>query len=711
MATTVPADSTNQWGHLPEDVSSEIDVYETELRRVQAGQMPEKVFLEFRLRHGVYGQRQDGVQMLRIKIPMGLLDVDKMYQLADLSEEYADGVSHITTRQDIQYHFVDINDTPNLMRRLAEVGITTKEACGNVVRNVTCCPDSGVCSDEVFDVTPHAQAMAYFLLRHPDAQNFGRKFKIAFSGCEDHACGLAMMHDIGAVAKVQPVNGESVHGFKVFLGGGLGSLPHQALLYKDFVPADEMLPLAQACSRVFARLGEKKNRAKARMKFLVSRLGIEEFSHLLEEEIARLPEDARWSQELEQAKNDYVDEPLKPGSELTIPENATPEFLRWLDVNVRPQKQPGYSMVEIFLPLGDISADQLRGLAHLCETHVKGTVRTTVSQNLLVRWVANGDLATFYDGLKVLSISAAGAGRLADVTACPGTDSCKLGITSSRGMAAVLQEKFSNGMSDIADRDDLKIKISGCFNSCGQHHIADIGFFGSVQRKGNNTAPVAQVVLGGTTKGNVKSLGLTVGKVATKNAPNVVRKLSDFYSAEKNGDETLADVVDRVGKARIKNELGDLLQIPSYQEDADFYHDSRQPWEYTKNIGVGECAGEIVDQAEFMLEDADRLNFEASLALEREQYQKAAECSRQAIMKAADGILFTRGLLLSDKYNTVDEFRRHFYETGVFWKPFAENFFRVSEEELTGVTPERARQRVEEATLFIEQAQSVYSQS
>ena len=711
MDTTMTTDNADRWVRIPKDVHNEINIYETELKRLQAGQMPEKVFLEFRLRHGVYGQRQDGVQMQRIKIPMGLLDKAKMCALADLSEEYADGVSHVTTRQDIQYHFVDINDTPNLMRRLAEVGITTKEACGNVVRNVTCCPDSGVCKDEAFDVTPYAQAMAYFLLRHPDAQNFGRKFKIAFSGCEDHACGLAIIHDIGAVAKIQKVNGELVRGFKVFLGGGLGSLPHQASLYKDFVFADEMLPLAQACARVFARLGEKKNRAKARMKFLVTQLGMEEFSRLLEEEIARLPEDERWSRELAQAKASYVDAPRKSGSELTISEDATAEFLQWLDVNVRPQKQAGYSMVEIFLPLGDISADQLRGLADLCEKHVNGTVRTTVSQNFLVRWVSNGDLPAFYERLKALEISAVGAGRLADVTACPGTDSCKLGITASRGMAAVLQEKFANGMSDIAYRDDLKIKISGCFNSCGQHHIADIGFFGSVQRKGNNIAPVVQVVLGGTTKKNAKSFGLTVGKVATKSAPDVVRKLSDFYSAERNSGETLADVVNRVGKARLKTELGNLLQIPSHDENPDFYQDSRQAWEYTKNIGVGECAGEVVDQAEFMLEDADRLNFEATLALEQGRYQKAAELSHQAVTKAADGILFTRGLLLSDKYDTVNEFREHFYETGVFWKPFAENFFRVNEEGVKDIGLERARQRVEEATLFIEQAQTVYSQS
>ncbi len=710
MATTVSSVGADRWAHLPAAVRDEIDVYETELRRVQQGQMSEKVFLEFRLRHGVYGQRQAGVQMQRIKIPLGILNTEQMIRLADLSEEYADGVSHITTRQDIQYHFVDIDDTPNMMRRLAEVGITTREACGNVVRNVTCCPSAGVCADEVFDVTPYARAMAYFLLRHPDAQNFGRKFKIAFSGCEDHACGLAKMHDIGAIAKIGEVDGKPVRGFKVYLGGGLGALPHLAKLYREFVPAEQMLPMAQAIARVFARLGEKKNRAKARMKFLIARLGMEEFTRFLEEELSKLPRDERWARELEKATSELSDEPLKPPSELQVAANPDDDLLRWLDLNVHPQQQTGYSMVEIFLPLGDISADQLRALAHLCRKHVKDTIRTTVDQNLLIRWVANGDLIEFHDGLKALSLAEVGAGRLRDVTACPGTDSCKLGITSSRGLAALLHEKFNNGLSDIADRQDLKIKISGCFNSCGQHHIADIGLFGSVQRKGNSTAPVFQVVLGGTTQGNSASQGLTVSKITAQSAPEVVRKLTEFYTREKKEGELLADVVARLGKARVKEELREFSLLPTYEEAPQFYQDIRQPWIYEKSVGVGECAGAVVDQAEFMLEDADRLNFEATLALDEGRHEEAARKTFEASKKAADGILSTRGLLLSDNYDTVAEFRKHFYETKVFWAPFAENFFRAADKGIDGLTPEQARRRVEETTLFIEQAQTVFSQ-
>ena len=707
MASTLnPIESADRWAHLPDEMREEIDVFEKSLRRFQGGQTPEKVFTEFRLRHGTYGQRQERVQMQRIKIPMGMLTTDQMIALADTAEEYAVGVLHVTTRQDFQCHFIDINDSPNHFRRLAETGITTKEACGNTIRNVTCCPNAGVCADEPFDVTTHAWAMAYFLLRHPDAQNFGRKFKIAFSGCEDAACGLARMHDIGAIAKVK----HGVEGFKVYIGGGLGSLPYQAVLWSDFVPADEMLPLSQAIARVFGRDGEKANRAKARMKFLIAKIGFEEFKKRVEEERARLPLDPAWEAQLEAAREQLKDEPLKGPSELKIPEDAPADLLEWLDTNVQPQKQAGYSAVEVFLPLGDISSDQMRALANVCRRYINNTVRTTVPQNLLVRWITNEDLPAFYEELKKLDLAELGASRLKDVTACPGTDSCKLGISSSRGLAAALHEKFSNGMKELGNRKDLKVKISGCFNSCGQHHIADIGFFGSVQRKGQKNAPVFQVVLGGTTDGNAETYGLAVGKVPAKHAPQALERMVKFYDKEKQEGERFSQVVERIGRARLKEELSDLAQLPTFDEDPSFYADSRQSWDYKKEIGVGECAGEVVDQAEFFLEDADRLNFEATLALEGGKSSEASEKSLEAQNKAADALLFTKGLWLSDNYDRVGEFKKYFYDTGVFWKPFADNYFRSSAE-TNGHSLDVARKRVEEATLFIEAAQDVYAQT
>ena len=701
-----PVDSSAEWGHLPTAAREEIDIFETELRRVQAGLVDEKIFTEFRLRHGVYGQRQDRVQMQRIKIPMGRMSADQLVALADIAEEYAVGVLHVTTRQDFQCHFVDIDDTPNLMRRLAAVGITTREACGNVIRNVTCCPCAGVCTDEAFDVAPHAQAMAYFMLRHSDAQNFGRKFKISYSGCSDHGCGLGRMHDIGAVARVR----DGVEGFEVYVGGGLGSLPHQAKLYSEFIPADQMLPLAQAISRVFARLGEKKNRAKARMKFLIAKQGIDEFKRLVEEERERLPADPRWESELQLALEQLRDQPLKPPSRLDAAGSQTPQFAEWLELNVHPQRQDGYSMVEIYLPLGDITSLQARQLADVSRKYVRDTLRTTVDQNLLLQWVSNGDLPGLFADLAEIGIAETGAGRLKDVVACPGTDSCKLGITASRGLAAHLRKEFGNGMSAIAHRSDLKIKISGCFNSCGQHHIADIGFFGSVQRKKNDTAPVFQVTLGGSTRNNAESYGLAVGKIPSQNVDKAIVKVTEFYNREKRGDETLSDVVARLGKTRVKEELAEFMELPTFEESPDFYRDIRQPWQYKRSIGVGECAGEVVDQAEFLLEDADRIHFESTLDLERDRFGDASAKAFEACKKAADALLFTKGLWLSDRYDTVEEFRKHFCDTDSFYKPFADNFLRTAQEG-PSEDSERARLRVEEATLFIEAAQGVYSQA
>jgi sulfite reductase (ferredoxin) len=576
-----------------------------------------------------------------------------------------------------------------------------------VVRNVTACPYSGVCSDETFDVTPYAKAMAYFLLRHPDAQNFGRKFKIAFSGCRQHACGLAMMHDIGAIAAVREENGRTRKGFTVYLGGGLGAIPHQAKLYSDFVPAEDMLPMAQAVARVFARLGEKKNRAKARMKFLVAKLGMDEFANLIREEREKLPPDPRWTEYLTEAEG-FEERPLKPPSELPKAARSA-DFDTWRRLSVRPQAQPGYSMVTIFLPLGDIAAWQLRNLATLCRKYVNDTVRTTVDQNLLVRWVANVDLPSFYEDLKSLDLTTAGAHGMANVTACPGTDSCKLGIASSRGLAAVLHEKFQNGMREYGEREDLKIKISGCFNACGQHHIADIGFFGSSRRVGSHVAPIFQVVLGGTTKNNAASFGLSMGKVPSQDIPKVVEKLTDMYTHERQGTETFAEFTARVGKVRIKEVIDPFDKLPDYSEKPEYYRDSRQPWDYFMSTGVGECAGEVVTQAEFLLEDADRMMFSATLYLEKGQLEEAASIAFQGMKEAANGLLSTKGLLLSDNYDTVGEFRKHFAETGEFLPMICEYFFRAAEEGSQNLTEEQAHQRVEEATLFVEEAHGRYS--
>ena len=705
MSLTVRnADIASKIASIPPEIERELNVFEIELNRFQNDDIPENIFTEFRLRHGVYGQRQDGVQMIRIKIPFGGVTTEQMEVLADVSEEYADGVSHITTRQDIQYHFVKIDDAPALMRRLASVGITTREACGNVVRNVTACPEAGVCADDAFDVTPYAKALANFLLRHPEAQNFGRKFKIAFSGCEDKACGLANMHDIGPIAALKEVDGEMKRGFRFLVGGGLGAVPHQAKVLYEFLPEEELLPVSQAIARVFTQHGERKRRMKARMKFLIAKIGIDEFRRLVEEEREKLDFDPRWTEYLDHLK-DTEESPLKPPS--TLDETDLPkDFLRWKERNVKPQREEGYVSAQVTLPLGDITADQFRALAAVCRKYVKDTIRLTVPQNILVRWLSEGDLLDFYNDLKAIHLDDFGTEGISDILACPGTDSCKLGIASSRGLAAVLREKFLDESYD--DVRHLSVKISGCPNSCGQHHIADIGFFGSVMRKSGHVAPHFQVVLGGQQQGNAQSYGLAIGKVPSKQAPAFADRLLELYRAQAEEGEAFASFVERIGVQTVKENLSEFNDLPDFDDDESFYFDWGHAREFSLQSGTGECAGELVDLVEFMLTEADRWLYEAALRFEKDLYEATALHTLQGMQRAADALLTTKGIQPKDLQTTAAAFKREFVETAQFWAPFAEFFDKYIQMDKAALNEEGAHIAIEEATLFVEQAHEVY---
>lgn len=691
---------------IPTDVAREIEIYEIQLDRFQAGQVEEATFTEFRLRRGVYGQRDDRSQMIRVKIPFGGLTAAQLEMLADVAEEFSDNIIHITTRQDVQYHYVDINTTSELMRRLASVDITTKEACGNVVRNVTACPLSGVCNDETFDVTPYSKALSAFLLGHPDAENFGRKFKIAFSGCEEHACGLANMHDIGAVAAVKEVDGEVKRGFKLYVGGGLGAVPHQAKVFDDFVPAEELLPISQSICRVFTRLGERRNRNKARLKFVIAKHGIEEFRKLVLEDRETLRHDPEWTAYLDNL-DAYDESPLKPPTQL----NGTSKpdgFEEWHQSNVQLQSQPGYAFVTITLPLGDITADQTRALADISRKYVKDTIRATVEQNIVLRWVTMTDLPALYRELKEIGLGDPGAESMVDITACPGTDSCKLGVSSSRGLAAHLRSHFIEaGVQN--EIKDFRIKISGCPNSCGQHHIANIGFFGSSKRVGGHIAPVYLVLLGGHMIENASSYGLATGKIHANYIPAFIEELTGKYVDEKQGDETFTDYVGRLGKVEIKSILSQYDQIPPYEEAPEFYIDTGDTKDYQLKTGVGECAGEVIALVSMKLEEADRLIYESGLNLEKGKYQDSAELAFDAMIRATDGLLTTVGLQYIDDATTVNEFRTHFFDPGNFFAGFGAHLFKATEEDSSTFDHELAHRRVEEATLFVEESHNVYN--
>jgi sulfite reductase (ferredoxin) len=722
---------------IPGDLAREIDTYENQTALKRQGKIDDKVFAETRLRRGAYGQRYDNGQrndgtgvktlsfpsngqtkgpdtvwdapgMQRIKIPFGGLTTDQMDTLADLSEEYSDGVCHITTRQDVQLHYVHIDDTPSLMRRLAAVGITTREACGNTVRNVTACPIAGVCRDEPFDVTPYADATMRFLLGHPDAQDFGRKFKVAFSGCRQHACGLVTMHDFGAIAVTREVDGVEQHGFEVHVGGGLGAVPHEARLFEPFMAEDEILPTLQAIARVFARLGEKRNRARARVKFLVAQLGLDEFRRLVRDERAALAHDDKWTAYLGGLPA-YGEQPLKTAEPLDDGA-VSPAFTTWARTNVYRQRQPGYAVATVSLPLGDLSGWQLRRLADVARRFVGDTVRTTVEQNIVLRWVRESDLPTLHRELESIGLARPGAGSIADITACPGTDTCKLGIASSRGLAAELEHRLGEQMETLDEAvRQLRIKISGCFNSCGQHQICDLGFYGVSRHVGGHIVPHFQVVLGGKWVDNGGAYGLAIGAVPAKNIPEVVRRITDRFVSDRRTAESFYDFTTRAGKRALREMLEDLTAVPPHEVNPDYYRDWGDPREFgIGDMGVGECAGEVVSLTEFDLVGAESQVFEAQLQLEAGDVARADALAYGAMVQAAKGLIKTEFIDISDDPGQiVTEFRTRFFDTEIFFDKyaggkFAQYLFRRHARTEPVVDRDAARRLIEEAQLFLE---------
>jgi sulfite reductase (ferredoxin) len=722
---------------MPADLAEEIDMFEAQIELRRQGKIEDRVFAETRLRRGAYGQRYDNGQrndgvatrrldypsgdltkgpdtvwdapgMLRIKIPYGGVTPEQLEVMAELAEEYSDEILHITTRQDIQLHYIHIEDTPTIMRRLAAVGITTREACGNSVRNVTACPVAGVCRTEVFDVTGYADALTRFLLGHPDCQDFGRKFKIAFSGCAGEACGLVRMHDFGALAKTRVIDGVERRGFELYVGGGLGTSPYQAKLYSEFLPAEELLPTAQAIARVFARLGEKQNRNRARIKFLVAKLGLEEFIQLVEEEREVLPYDPRWTAYLPEV--DRFDEiPLRPLASKNghLP---TDEVGRWIATNVYAQRQEGYATATVALPLGDISSWQARRLADIAREFVGDTVRLTVEQNIVLRWVRETDLPALHAALAAVGLAEAGAGTILDITSCPGTDTCKLGISSSRGLAGELRERLAATAYELDEAvRGLRIKVSGCFNSCGQHHVADIGFFGNSRKIGGHAVPHFQVVLGGKWQENGGAFGLAIGSVPSRRIPDVVDRITTRFVTDRVDGESFQDFCARIGKKELASLLiEDFKQVPPYEVDRTPYSDWGDPREFSMgDLGIGECAGEVISRTDMELSIAESVAFEAQLALEEDDLVRADERSYQAMIAAARGVVALElPILPASDDEVVREFRERFYDTKVFFDPFAHGkfarplFARHESGPVEGA--DAVRELVEETQLFID---------
>jgi sulfite reductase beta subunit-like hemoprotein len=593
---------------------AEIDEFVRTLDRYERGELTPDQWRAFRLVRGTYGQRQAGdAQMLRVKVPQGILDREQLVALADVAQRYSRGFAHITTRQNFQLHFLKLRDVEPVMRRLAEAGLTTREACGNAVRNITACPYAGVAADEAFDVGPYAEALTRYLLRHPLASRLPRQFKIAFEGCsEDHA--LAAINDIGLRARVH-VNGTARHGFRVSVAGSTSILPTSGHLLHEFLPAGEILELAEAILRLYAARGDYKHKQRNRLKFLIREMGFEAWRAELDRTLAevkaeggpRLPFDpdappveaaphwarARPPRPAETADRATAGELRGPGllprvePRLTLPSAA---FARWSKSNVRLQKQAGYAAATVTVPLGDLTSGQLRALSELVAAFSDGTLRSTHGQNLLLRWVEERSLPELHRQLAAAGLASPLAGTIADPVSCPGAEACRLAVTQSRGLARLLQEHVASRPGLAEEAKDLDVKISGCPNGCGQHHVAAVGFQGSVRKLEGRAVPQYFVMVGGGVTDGQAHFARIAAKVPARRSGEALERLVGLYRRERLEGESARAFFRRVELARVKAELADLERLTAQDAVPEDFRDLGEESAFEVGTLEGECS-------------------------------------------------------------------------------------------------------------------------
>ena len=613
------------------------------------GKLDEEKFRSLRLARGVYGQRQQGVQMIRIKLPYGKVSSEQLRRISDVSEEYSIGRLHITTRQDIQIHFVDLNRTPELWAELEKSDITLREACGNTVRNVTASETAGIDVDEPFDVSPYAHALFQYFLRNPISQELGRKFKVSFSS-SDADTGLSYMHDLGFIAKIE--NG--VRGFKVMLGGGLGSQPRHADELYTFLPTDKIIPLMEGVVRVFDRYGERKSRAKARLKFLLKDLGLDGFKALLEEEQLAIP-----------VKSFLIDATVYP--EAQIAEVAIPNveikdqkaFENWKSTNLIPQKQVGYVAIGIKVLLGDFYLKEARALADLVEKYAASEIRLSLRQNIIIPYVKEELVPFFYTELEKLGFTEAGYNKAIDITACPGTDTCNLGIASSTGIAEELERVMKEEYPDYINNPDVVIKISGCMNACGQHNMANIGFQGmSVRTKAKLVAPALQVLLGGGNIGNGEGrFADKVVKIPSKRGPEALRLILNDFDANGNG-LSFPDYYAEKEQKYFYDILKHLSDVENLTPE-DFI-DWGNSEEYVQAIGVGECAGVVIDLIATLLFESEEKIQNAEVTLTDGKWAASIFHSYASMVNTAKALLTAENVKTNTHISIIKDFDEKF---------------------------------------------------
>lgn len=576
--------------------AADIAKFETMLGRYLSGDLDEDVFRVFRLNNGIYGQRQGGHnQMVRVKIPYGSLRPEQLEKMADLSERFSRGWGHITTRQNIQFHFVQLEDVPELMRELAAVGLTTREACGDTVRNVQGCHLAGACPFEVLDISPWAEAAYQHFLRSPIAQRLPRKFKINFSGCATD-CGQAMFNDIGVVAVSRPLPDGTVEpGFRVFIAGGLGANPHPAQALEEFTSRGDLMATMEAILRVFDHYGNRDNKLRARMKWLVDTMGMDELRERIFKERKFLLASATWPGGLPAAVEALGDAPagVSTSTEPTpvgIPVAITrkDDYGRWDDVNVVRGRANGTVSAYAHARLGDITADQFRGLAAI-QRELGLEVRVTNRQNVVFRGLTEDQLKILFARLTSLGMAQPDAERARDVVACPGADTCNLAITQSRGLADDIGRALEE--AGLAEVGGIRINISGCTNSCGQHHISDIGFFGAERRAHGRAAPGYQMLLGGRVGSTEIEFGQKALRLPARNAAEATVRVVRRFAEERSAGEAFGEWLDRSGgAAAVGTTLKELDAFPPFEEAPEYYTDFGETGPYVVETGASECA-------------------------------------------------------------------------------------------------------------------------
>lgn len=587
---------------VPRDLDAEqqrdIERFEAAVAQYLAGEIDEDVFRVMRLNNGIYGQRQGGInQMARIKFPAGSVTPEQLEMMGHLADTYSRGWGHITTRQNVQMHYVQLDRVPDFMRDLAKVGLTTREACGDTVRNVMACHLAGACPYEKLDVTPWAEAVFEHFVRNPLSQRLPRKFKVNFSGCETD-CGQAMFNDVGVVASVRSdENGNLEHGFRVFVAGGLGANPHPALLLEDFTRREDLMPTIEAILRVFDQTGNRDNKLRARLKWVVDTLGWEELQRRVLKVRHTLPASATWPGGIPEIVAKAGDLPagastsidITPvGQGVAVQLLSNDPYSRWEQTSVVRGAANGTVSAVAYAHLGDITSDQFRSLAAI-QREMGADVRLSNRQNVVFRGLTEGQLPVLYERLAAIEMARPGAELSRDVVSCPGADTCNIAVTQSRGLAKAIGDQLEE--EGLAEVGGVRINISGCTNSCGQHHISDIGFFGAERRAHGQSAPGYQMLLGGYVGQESIHFGEKALRVPAKAAPEAAARVVRRFAGEREAGETFATWLARSGGAKgVADDLRDLDHFPTPEEAPHFFTDYDETGPFSAEVGDSECA-------------------------------------------------------------------------------------------------------------------------